>query len=641
MCGICGFVGLNDRQYIDRTTLSAMNNIMKHRGPDDEGVYLGMRIDEDKFCVGLGHRRLSIIDLSVNGRQPMSNEDGSVWIVYNGEVYNFIEIREDLIKKGHQFKSHTDSEVIIHLYEEKGRECVNYLRGMFAFAIWDEKKKTLFAARDRLGIKPFYYYFDNEKLIFASEAKSILRSGKINAQVNKSVIDAYLTFGYVPAPQTMFDGIKKLQPGYSFICDKRGIFIEKYWDIDEIEQGQDKGEKYYIEQFRDILDDCVRMRLISDVPLGVFLSGGLDSSTVVGLMSKMTNGTPVKTFCVGYKDKQASELEYARIVAKRFNTEHHEFCLEPTDFYEFIPKLVWHFDEPVAEAAAIPLYFISKLAGEHVTVLLSGEGADELFAGYPIYKYMNVIENYRIIPRFLRKNFFNHVLKGLICSEKKSNKYLQWSELPIELRYAGVSTEITDNFKSSFYSQDFLKNFSQGYSPAVYFSEYYRNVKNKDLLTKMLYIDTKVWLPDDLLIKADKMSMATSVELRVPFLDYKMVEFAMSVPSKYKIKNWTNKYLLKKAVEGFLPKEIIYRKKKGFPVPINAWFKGDFSEKVADVLLDPRSKKRGYFNSEYISKVVKLHKDGKEDYSKLLFSLLILEIWHRVFIDNNSSYLLS
>jgi len=634
MCGICGFVSLNGNESISKNCLSAMNNVMQHRGPDDEGTYFDCPIGENSFSVGLGHRRLSIIDLSVQGHQPMSNEDGSVWIVYNGEVYNFIELKDFLIKKGHKFKSHTDTEVIIHLYEEKGKECVNYLRGMFAFAIWDTKKKILFAARDRLGIKPFYYYYDSDKLVFASEVKSILKSGKVQPQVNKEVIDAYLTFGYVPAPQTMFSDIIKLQPGYMLTYEQGKLSVEQYWDINGIEQSQDKGEEYYLEQFRGLLGDCVKMRLISDVPLGVFLSGGIDSSTVVGLMSRMSPEKQVKTFCVGYKDKQSSELEYARIVAKYFNTEHHEFYLEPADFYSFIPKLVWHLDEPVVEAAAIPLYFISKLAHEYVTVLLSGEGADELFAGYYIYKKMEMIESYRRLPSWIRKNFSDPLLINSIVSDKKKKMFRHYLNLPLEERYLGVSVELTPEIKSQLYDPEFSLEYGNLKLPYEYLSPYYRRISHKDALTKMLYIDTKVWLPDDLLIKADKMSMATSVELRVPFLDYKLVEFAMSVPSKYKMHNSTTKYLLKKSVKSLLPKEIIHRKKKGFPVPINAWFKGDFSEKAAAVLMDGKSLKRGIFRSDNIAKLIKTHKQGKEDYSRLLFSLIMLEFWHNIFIDN-------
>jgi asparagine synthase (glutamine-hydrolysing) len=640
MCGICGFVGLLSQESITKDGVSAMNDVMSYRGPDDAGVYCGGAVGNGRYTVGLGHRRLSIIDLSAQGRQPMSNEDGSIWIVYNGEIYNFMELKDYLVSKGHVFRSNTDTEVIIHMYEEKGESCVEYFRGMFAFALWDGRKKMLFCSRDRLGIKPFYYYVDNEKLIFASEVKSILKSGKVNTRTNDKVINAYFTFGYVPAPHTMFEGIYKLLPGHSLTCVNGKVEVREYWDISKIEIGSDRGEKYYIGRFRELLDECVKMRLVSDVPLGVFLSGGIDSSTVVGIMNKFSGEGRVKTFCVGYKDKQASELEYARIVANKFNTDHHEYCLEPTDFYSFIPKLVWHFDEPVVEAAAIPFFFISKLAHEHVTVLLSGEGADELFGGYPIYKYMRMIERYRRIPGIIRSGLTDPVFGFLAGkgSKKKSGKYIAWSKLPLEQRYFGVSTELTEGFKANLYSDEFLRDESRHLSLVDLVAPYYSKVAQKDFLSKMLYLDTKVWLPDDLLIKADKMSMATSVELRVPFLDYKMVEFAASVPSKYKVNGWTTKYLLKKSVEDLLPRQIIHRRKRGFPVPITAWFKGDFSEKASQVLLDAQSHSKRYFNVPALEKIISDHKTGQDDHSRLLFSLIVFEMWHSVFIDRKFDF---
>ncbi len=632
MCGICGIMHYAGEKTIDREILKEMTDSMVHRGPDDSGSYLGWDAGRDRARLGLGHRRLSIIDLSAQGHQPMSNEDGTVWIVYNGEVYNFSSLKSDLIKKGHRFKSNTDTEVIVHLYEEEGKACVGKLRGMFAFAVWDEKKKNLFLARDRLGIKPLYYYFNDKTLIFASEIKSLLKSKEIIPEVNRAVLDAYLTFGFVPAPHTMFKNVYKLLPGHTLTYANERIVTEKYWDFDQIEQSPGRKESDYAREFMELLDECVKMRLISDVPLGVFLSGGLDSSTVVALMSRMAAGR-VKTFSVGYKNKEANELEYARIVARKFNTEHHEFCLEPTDFYECIPKLIWHFDEPVVEAAAIPLYFISKLSRQHVTVLLSGEGADELLGGYSIYNRMRSMEQYRRLPLFLRNKVFDPLLLNFIASDKKKKKYSQWLNLPLEQRYLGVACELAHDFKNSLYSADF-NNDGRSQKTFEYLSPYYEQVRNKDALTKMLYVDTKVWLPDDLLVKADKMTMATSVELRVPFLDYKLVEFAASIPSRFKIKNGVNKYLLKKAASRLLPPEVVYRKKQGFPVPIKAWFRGDFNEKIADVLLDPKSVQRGYFNKEHIVKMLAMHKQGRDELSKLLFSLTVLEIWHRVFIDS-------
>ncbi len=630
MCGICGIINYGGNSGVERETLVKMCRVIEHRGPDDEGVHLAWKDAQGKYRLGFGHRRLSIIDLSPLGHQPMSNEDNSIWITYNGEIYNFAEIKQELIGKGHKFKSHTDTEVIIHLYEEEGKDCVKKLRGMFAFAIWDEKKRILFAARDRLGVKPFYYYSDKDNFIFASEIKSILRSGLVTPEVNTGVLEMHLTLGYTPAPNTMFKNINKLLPGYSLTISEGRLQVEEYWDICGIVKDEELREEEYIEQFRTMLNDCIRMRLVSDVPLGVFLSGGIDSSTVVGLMSAMTKER-VKTFCVGYKERESSEFEYARIVAKKFNTDHHEYILEPTDFYDFIPKLIWYFDEPVVESAAIPLYFISKLAREHVTVLLSGEGADELLAGYSIYSYMQSIDKYRALPELLRKSIGDWIIKGLIRSKKKRDKYGEWINLPLEKRYLTVPAELNRGFKERLFNKEFLNKGKVEASDII--GKYYNQVKDQDGLSKMLYVDTKTWLPDDLLIKADKMSMATSVELRVPFLDHKLVEFAASIPSKYKLRDGTGKYLLKKAVTGLLPDRIINRKKKGFPVPINAWFKGNFSEKAKEVLLDSKSLRRGYFNKEFLQNIIHDHASGIDDHSKLLFSLVLLEFWHRSFIE--------
>jgi len=558
MCGICGIYNFNNAQDVERERLLGMCRIMEHRGPDDEGMHIIHR-DEENFSVGLGHRRLSIIDLSPSGRQPMSNEDGTLWITYNGEVYNFKEIRHELVSKGHKFKSHTDTEVIVHLYEEEGKECVKKLRGMFAFVIWDNRNRTLFAARDRLGIKPFYYYYSKDNFIFASEIKAILQSGRVLPEVNTEVMNIHLTLGYTPAPYTMFKNIFKLLPGNLLVLSKGRLKIEQYWDIAAVANNEKLPEREYVERFQSILKDCIQKRLISDVPLGVFLSGGVDSSTVVGLMRSLVN-EKIKTFCIGYSEKKSSELEYAKIVAKKFNTDHHEYILEPENFYDFIPKFIWHFDEPISEPAAIPLYFISKLARKHVTVLLSGEGADELLAGYPIYNYMQTIDRYRKLPGVLRRNLTDKFLTRLIKSEKKRDKYSEWINLPLEERYLSVPSELSGSMRKKLFNKDFL-NHSQ-LEAAEVMGNYFEKVKSQDNLSKMLYVDTKTWLADDLLTKADKMSMAVSVELRVPFLDHTLVEFVASVPSRYKLRNGKSKYLLKKSVSGLLPKEIINRKKK-------------------------------------------------------------------------------
>ncbi len=621
MCGICGVFNYDLKHKVDASKIEAMNTTMRHRGPDDDGFYI-------KQNIGLGHRRLSIIDIE-SGHQPLCNEDKSIWIAYNGETYNYLQLRRELQHKGHSFSSKSDTETIVHAYEEYGAGCVDRLRGMFAFAIWDEAEQRLFLVRDRLGIKPLYYYFDKNTVAFASEIKAILAWG-VKAEVNQRVLDSYLSLGYVPAPNTMFKGIYKLLPGHSLICSKGELKLHKYWDFDHI-QPEDKPESYYAERLLELLSECIDMRLMSEVPLGVFLSGGLDSSAVVSILGQKVYN-PLRTFSVGYNRRhEVCEFKYADIVAQQFQTEHHELNLESIDFFDLIPKIIWYMDEPVLEAAAIPLYLLSKFAREHVTVMLSGEGADELFGGYLIYKHMCAMERYSLVPRFLRQGLINPVLTKLAAS-RRDVKYTDWLPLPLEQRYLGVKAEVTDRLKGWLYSDD-LKKLATQYSVQQELMPYYERVRGKDALAQMLYVDTKVWLPDDLLLKADKMTMATSMELRVPFLDHKLVEFAAGIPSRYKLKRWTEKYILKQAVAKIVPPTILNRPKKGFPVPLATWFAKDLNQKARDILLDTKTRERGYFNPHSIEKILQKQSQGKEDWSAQIFSLITLELWHRTFID--------
>ncbi len=621
MCGICGVFNYNLAHRVDSAKIAAMNATMAHRGPDDDGFYV-------KQNIGLGHRRLSIIDLE-SGHQPICNEDKTVWIAYNGEIYNYLNLRRELESKGHRFRSKSDTETIVHAYEEYGASCIDNLRGMFAFAVWDEMKQRLFLVRDRLGIKPLYYYFDKDTVVFASEIKAILKWG-VKAEVNQRVLDSYLSLGYVPAPNTMFKGIYKLLPGHSLTCSKGEIKLYQYWDFDHI-QPEEKPESYYSKRVLELLDECIAMRLMSEVPLGVFLSGGLDSSAVVSILGQR-DYKPLSTFSVGYnRQHEDCELKYADIVAQKFQTEHHVLNLESIDFFELIPKIIRYMDEPVLEAAAIPLYLLSKFARKHVTVMLSGEGSDELFGGYLIYKHMCVMERYNLIPRFLRQGIINPALKKMAAS-RRDVKYTDWLPLPLDQRYLGVKAEVTDSLKDWLYSAD-LKKLAAQYSVQQELMPYYERVKDKDALSQMLYVDTKVWLPDDLLLKADKMTMATSMELRVPFLDHKLVEFAASIPSRYKLKRWTEKYILKQAVAKIVPPVILNRPKKGFPVPVSTWFAKDLHQQTRDVLLDLKTRQRGYFNQHAIEKVLHKQSQGKEDWSAQIFSLIALELWHRIFID--------
>jgi asparagine synthase (glutamine-hydrolysing) len=621
MCGICGILNYDIEQPVEPSIMKAMNDVMLHRGPDDEGFYV-------KGNIGLGHRRLSIIDLAT-GQQPMSNEDKTVWIVYNGEIYNYLNLRKDLQNRGHLFSTHSDTETIVHAYEEYGAACTELIRGMFAFAIWDAPRQRLFLARDRLGIKPVYYSLEQNRILFASEIKALLAGG-VRAEVNQQALDSYLTLGYVPAPNTMFKGIYKLLPGYNLTVSKGDVRLNKYWDFDHI-QPQERPESYYSEKLLELLTDCVDMRLMSEVPLGVFLSGGLDSSTVVSILGKK-DYKPLRTFSVGYNRRyEDCELEYADIVAKHFQTEHHELNLESLDFFELITKIIWHMDEPVLEAAAIPLYLLSQFSRRYVTVMLSGEGSDELFGGYLIYKHMCAMEYFDLMPDWLRSNALGPLMRRL-ANSRRAVKYSDWFSLPLEKRYLGVKAEVTDTMRNWLYSPG-LRELAARHSVLQDILPYYERVREKDALSQMLYVDTKVWLPDDLLTKADKMTMANSIELRVPFLDHKMVEFAAAIPSRYKLKRWNEKYILKQAVAGIVPQAIINRPKRGFPVPISTWFANELNQKAKEVLLEEKTQQRGYFNRQSLEAMLDKQSKGKEDWSAQIFSLLTLELWNRKFID--------
>lgn len=626
MCGISGILHFDYSKKIRPELLTRMNQTMVHRGPDDSGIY-------QNGSVGFGHRRLSIIDLDT-GHQPMYNEDASICIVFNGEIYNHEELRKELQAKGHQFRTRSDTEAIIHCYEEYSFACINRLRGMFAFAIWDANQRKLLLARDRLGIKPLYYYSDQNSLIFASEIKAIMASGYLKPEVNLGAIDAYLTLGYVPGPETFFKNIYKLLPGHILYTRNGHIRFEEYWDFDNV-SSHVMSESECCERIRELLHECVGMRLMSDVPLGAFLSGGVDSSSVVAAMAQETDR--VETFSIGYQDaEEESELEYARLVARRFGTKHHEFILEPKDFFKSIPELLLHLEEPIVEPAAIALFHISRLAREHVTVLLSGEGADEIFGGYAIYRKMQILTRIRQIMPLVHNRFIMKVLSSFLNPDQSPQKHLDWLRLPLEERYLGVSCDVTASIKQKLYSEDLKAIGQQNSIVEEAFRRNYGKVQYRDALGKMLYVDTKIWLPDDLLTKADKMTMATSVELRVPFLDNKFVEFAASVPSALKIKGRTSKYIFKKAMEGILPDTIIYRKKRGFPVPINQWLGSDLYAQAAGILLDPGSLQRGYFNEVHLSQMLNQQKRGRTDLSRRIFSLLVLELWHQAFIDASS-----
>ena len=624
MCGICGIVSFTNDQLVSHRVLKDMVTLIDHRGPDDEGIYLGWDVKPGRYRLGLGNRRLSIIDLSPKGHQPMCNENETIWISYNGEIYNFREIKEQLEQKGHKFKSHTDTEVIIHAYEEWGTESIKRYIGMFAFMLWDSRQEYVWVVRDRLGIKPVYYYWDNETFVCSSEIKPILKTGLVKHTINENALDSYFTLGYVPSPETMFSGIRKLKAGHFIELKNRTLDEKEYWDFNGVEPSNmdfvTAEKKVY-----ELITDSISKRLMSDVPLGVFLSGGIDSSAVVSLMSDLVRD-PINTFTVSYDKKyKVGEDLYADIVSRQFRTRHHVFTLKPDDFFSSITNLVHFSEEPIVESSAIALYHISKLAREKAIVLLSGEGGDEVFGGYHLYQLMNRISNYQRFMPFNTKNIFKAIAP--LAPYMKYKKYLEWLSLPLEKRYMGTSGYLTETLRKELYRDDYFEN--KGNYAKDTFASYFGKVSHKrDIVNRMLYVDTKTWLVDDLLLKADKMTMAASIELRVPFLDHRLVELSASLPSSYKIRNNEGKFILKKIMEHRLPKEIVYRSKMGFPVPTAQWMKDELRGKVREILLDRDSITRYYFDNDKISGIIRDNNEGKDDYSRILLTLLILEIWN-------------
>jgi len=621
---MCGIVGILDTfSPPQQSEIVSMRDLMSYRGPDASGVMI-----LNQYGLGLGHRRLSILDTSPTGKQPMSDSKGKYHIVFNGEIFNFIEIRKELQSKGYEFVTQTDTEVILNAYDCWGEDCLHQFVGMFAFALWDEKNNKLFMARDRLGIKPFYYYFDGKRLVFASEVKSVLPGLKNKPSVNTHLIDAYMSFGYVPGEETLQHGIKRLLPGHCMVAQSGTLTIRKYWDL-EFLNDHDHGLDHYLERFGALLEDSIKLRLRSDVPLGVFLSGGLDSSAVVSMVAPQLSRR-LKTFSVAYDfGEKYNETPYAREVAAQYNTEHYELIITPKDFMDFVPRYINYMDEPVTEAAAISLYYISKFARDHVTVTLSGEGADELFAGYDFYKYNLFMERHHC--KFKRLPvFFSEGWSPQHAKLRKINKYMRLARKPLEERYRGISS-YEENMKTWLYNKEFSSSLNNQQNNPLqgFLADLFAKTAHNDPLSRMLYFDTKTWLVDDLLIKADRMSMASSVELRVPFLDHRLVEFAASIPSTYKIHKQTSKYILKKLMAEKLPPRIIHRKKMGFPTPLETMFRQDLFDYAADILLSQAARERGYFRHEAVQDMLNSHHSGKSDYHREIWQLLVLEEWHR------------
>lgn len=625
MCGICGIIG-----NVDKEVLQRMNSLLLHRGPDSEGFYF------DKDDAGMAIRRLRIIDLNT-GDQPIHNENESVWIVFNGEIYNFKQLRESLIKKGHIFYTQTDTEVIVHLYEDHKEECVNYLRGMFAFAIWDRDERKLFLARDRIGIKPLYYSFLNGRFSFASEIKSLLADNNISRKINFSALDKYLTFLYIPAPLTIFEGINKLLPGRTLTLKGGKIEIKRYWQLQF--NHQIDSEEGYIEKIKENLNEIIKLHMISDVPLGALLSGGLDSSSIVGLMSKIA-GRPIETFSFGFEERFSSydELEYSKIISELFKTRHHQFIIRP-DILRTLPLIVSYLEEPFADSSAILNYFICQEARKFVTVALSGIGGDEIFGGYPRYLGAVASRYYDFLPRSFKsvlKNTANFIPQSRDSRNigGRLRRFLTSGLLPLEERYISWISYFNPEMKNSLYTNYFrglLKDFD---STSIH-TNYLSKIDSQDFLDKISYLDIGTYLPDDLLIMADRMSMANSLELRVPLCDHKLVELLASIPFSEKLKGFKLKSLFKKSLKDLLPAQVLNKRKQGFMVPLAEWLREDLKPYISDVLSEQNIKKRGFFEAKYIQKILNEHFTGRNILTHQIWALFIFELWCMNNIDKS------
>jgi asparagine synthase (glutamine-hydrolysing) len=598
-----------------------MTNQMVERGPDAEGYYVERRI-------GLGHRRLTVIDLEA-GEQPVYNEDRTKLVVFNGEIFNYREIRKELEAAGHRFTTNTDTEVIVHAYEQYGRQCVQHFRGMFAFALFDTHSGELFLARDRLGVKPLYYCMDGDRLLFASEIKPLLTALNRPVVADPAAVEYFLSVGYVPGELTIFQGIRKLLPGHYMHCSGSRRQVEKYWEVPD-QPALQIAEPEALERLGTLLRESVRLRMISDVPLGAFLSGGVDSSVIVAQMCELSSSR-VKTFSIGYDDgPESNELPHARRVADLLGTDHVEYYLSHGDFFENLDAFVNRTEEPIVESAGIALYHLARRARQDVTVVLSGEGGDEILAGYPAYRNMRMIE---VLASVARHTGLSGVPLWLArrAPLEKMQKYLEWLSQRFAERYQSIPSDVTPLIRARMFEPAFLER--TGTSVADYFQALLAHLQHASPLKRLSYTDIKSWLPDDLLVKADKMTMAASVELRVPFLDHKLLEFCLQLPDDLRLRGVTGKYLLKRLAQRWLPDDILYRKKQGFPVPIARWFRGKLRGAIEEILLDPRTLQRGYLRPDYVRQVLELHGSERGDYSRRILSMLILELWHRRFVD--------
>jgi asparagine synthase (glutamine-hydrolysing) len=623
MCGIAGFIESEKTNPAKvEARLDAMCKIITHRGPDEQGMTVQGR-------AALGMRRLSIIDLK-GGQQPIFNRDESMCIVFNGEIYNYQDLRTDLQKRGYYFKTHSDTETILHAYEEYGENCVDHLRGMFAFAIWDKSEESLFIARDRVGKKPLFYAQVNGQFVFGSELKVLLEHGEISRDLDLSALDSYLTFGYVPEEFCIFKDVKKLLPGHHLTFKNNRIETKKYWDFNYLKPVAIKTETEYIEQLREKIIEAVKVRLISEVPLGAFLSGGVDSSAIVGTMAKLSD-QPVKTFSIGFNEDRFNELKFARVAAKHFKTDHHEFIVTP-DLVEMADELAWHFDEPFADPSSLPTFMVAKMARDFVTVVLSGDGGDELFAGYTRYRVDKKRNGFANLPAFVRRSV-QKVSEKLPHGAKGKN-YLYNASLDSIDRYIDSVSHFNKLRRKSLYSKEFLMNLNGRFGVAEnVFQSFAGQINSGNPTDNLLYLDSKTYLPSDILVKVDRMTMAASLEARTPLLDHELIEFVQNIPTELKLKGLETKYIFKKAMEGIVPHEILYREKQGFGVPINEWINLQLRDKIHETLSQTRTQQRGYFDKKYIQTILDEHHKNRRDHSYSLWILWMLELWHRQFVD--------
>jgi len=622
MCGIAGFT------WKDEHLIAAMCAVQSHRGPDQDGVYTDAQ-------VSLGHRRLSVIDLRENGRQPMSNEDGTVWVTYNGEIYNFRELRESLQAKGHIFRSRTDTEVIVHAYEEYGVDCVRWFNGMFAFAIWDRTSKELLLVRDRLGIKPLYYYIKGQTLIFASEIKAILQAPQVRREVNPQALYHYIGYEFVPSPDTMFRDIHKLPPGHYLRYRDGKAEVMEYWDVRF--RNETHPKEYYEERLRDLLTESVRKRLVSDVPLGVFLSGGLDSSTLVALMSRC-GLDPIPTFSLGYDDPSFSEFDYARLIAKQFHTDHHELIIDPVT-PELIEEAVWHLDEPMTDLSTIPFYLISKKARKFVTVCLSGEGGDECLVGYDRFKASKANTYYELLPQWVRRDVIEPLIRTLPDQSQKKGlvnvvkRFIEGGLLPEEGAHIRWQYFGTPEHEDGLYSDAARKEIAMDPFAPIRLLAAHCNAPHR--LDREVYLDLKLIMPDSILMKVDKMSMAHALEVRVPFLDYQFVEFCATIPGDLKLQGFNTKAIFRSAMKGILPDKIRGRGKQGYSLPIKNWLRQELRDYMTEVVTGSPLMKEA-FNMDYVKQLIREHQEYRANHNHILWALTNLAVWHRLFVEGRA-----